>query len=391
MKGLVLDAEWAPRVGYPTTEEQALTRRAAEGSQVWRNPRWEVADRPDPHLSGPDDVLVRTRGCGLCGSDVHMFETDDSGYVLLAYRMRLPIAVGHEFSGEVVEVGSAVTSLRVGDAVAVEGQRYCNNCRACRQGQFNQCEHGEDLGFTLDGGTAEYVVAPTRHCYSLNELRETRGEQDTYELGALVEPTSIAYHGMVIRAGGFRPGAHVAVFGCGPVGLAAIGLSRAAGAAKIIAIDTQAERRELAVSVGADAALDPVGISAAGGTAGREIHEITRGAGVGMAVEATGVASAVMADIEEALALSGKIVLIGVESGHVPVRAINLQMKGAKAYGAIGHLCGGFEAAINLFTAGRMDLSPIVTSRFGLRDGVAAIERATERRDAKIVIDPTIH
>lgn len=389
MRGLVLDAEWAPRPGYPIGEQQALRRSATKGSQVWRNPRWEVGKRPDPELSNPEDVLIRTRACGLCGSDVHMFETDDAGYVLLAYRMRLPIAVGHEFAGEVIEVGSAVTSLRVDDAVAVEAQRYCNNCRACLQGQFNQCEHGEDLGFTLDGGTGEYVVAPERHCYSLNELREERGEQATYEIGALVEPTSIAYHGMVIRAGGFRPGAHVAVFGCGPVGLAAVGLARAAGAAKIIAIDIQPERRELALGIGADRALNPVGVVAAGATVGGEILELTRGAGVDMAVEATGAGSAVMADVEQALALSGRVVLIGVESGHVPVRTIDLQMKGAQVFGALGHLGGGFEAAINLFAARRMDLSTIVTARFGLPDGVAAIERATARRDAKIIIDPT--
>jgi threonine dehydrogenase-like Zn-dependent dehydrogenase len=301
--------------------------------------------------------------------------------------MRFPVAIGHEFAGEVVEVGPAVTRGRPGDPVAVEAMHWCGSCRACLQGLFNACLNGEDHGFTYDGGSSEYVVARERHCWSLNEIRDRRGEAAAYDVGAVIEPTSISYNGMFTRAGGFPPGQHVAVFGCGPVGLAAVGLARAAGAGKVVAVDTQPERRALAGELGADVSLDPVALADADTSAGAEILALTGGAGVAMAVEASGAGRAVMPEIERSLALGGKVVLVGMEHGAAPVETLPYQLKAGSIYGTLGHL-GGFESSINLHAAGRIDMSAMVTARFALDAGVAAIERAAERRDAKILIYP---
>ncbi|MCW2982664.1 MAG: hypothetical protein JWR63_234, partial [Conexibacter sp.] len=245
MRALVAEATWDPRPGHAVSRDEEDRRRALIGSAVWRHPRWSVGVRPEPDLAAPDAVLVRPRACGLCGSDLHMYESDHEGWVLHPFRMRFPIAIGHEFAGEVVAVGPAVRGLRPGDAVAVEPMVWCGACVACRRGLPDQCLHGEDLGFTQDGGVAELVVVRERQCWSLNALRDAMGESKAYDIGAVVEPTATAYHGIFVQAGGFRPGDAVAVFGCGPIGLASVALARAAGAGRVIAVDGQPARRAL--------------------------------------------------------------------------------------------------------------------------------------------------
>ncbi len=388
MKALVLDADWEPRPGYLPSEHERSERRAREGSAIWRNPRLSVGERPTPDLSGPQDVLVAPRACGVCGSDVHMVQTDDEGWMLLPYHVKLPIAIGHEFAGEVVAVGGAVESVRIGDAVAVEAMHYCGSCRACQRGMFNHCVAGQDDGFDRDGGAAELVRTTAAHCWSLNEIRERFGDQRAYEIGALMEPTSVAYNGMFVRAGGFRPGEPVVVFGCGPIGLAAVALARAAGASRILALDPSPQRLELAIRVGADAACDARDLAAAGADAATELRALTGGPLAAMAVEASGAGTAVMPQLSRCLDYGAKVVLLGVESGTVPMRTFDYQMTAAQIFGSMGHLCGGFGSSIALHAAGRMDLSPIVTRRFELERGVEAIERTAQRDDAKVLILP---
>ncbi|MER2224745.1 MAG: alcohol dehydrogenase catalytic domain-containing protein, partial [Rhodococcus sp. (in: high G+C Gram-positive bacteria)] len=117
MRALVLDGEWSPRPGYRVTAEEEEGRWAREARQVWREPRWKLTEVADPGLRGPQDVLIRVRAAGIAVSTLRMTSTDDEGYVLLPYRMALPVIPGHEFAGEVVEVGSAVSGFSAGDPV----------------------------------------------------------------------------------------------------------------------------------------------------------------------------------------------------------------------------------------------------------------------------------
>jgi len=383
MKALVVEAEWAPREGYPLTLRERDQRRAIIGSQVWRHPTWQVAERSTPEVTKPDEVLVRVRACGVCGADVHMWETDPDGYLLLAYRTRMPLCIGHEFCGEVAEVGSAVSAVQVGEAVAIEGMGCCGRCRACKRGLVNCCPDGEDLGFTRDGGAAEYVLAREAQCCSLESLRDRCSEEKLFEIGAMIEPTSVVYHGMFVRAEGVRPGDDVAVFGCGPIGLAAVALARAAGAAAVIAVDTQAERRDLARSCGAGLALDPAVDDIVG-----EVMHATRGRGAGTIVEASGAGRAVFPHIDRCLDFGAQVVVLGVDPRPAPIDLVAYQAKAARIYGSLGHLGGGFDAAIDLHARGLIDMSAIVTGRVALEDGVAAIERTARRVDAKVLIIP---
>ncbi len=383
MKGLVLTADWQPKEGYVVTPEEERSRRANLGNMVWKDPQVAVAERPDPTIAGPHDVLVRNRACGVCGSDVHMFVPDPTGYLNLPYLARTPIAIGHEYAGEVVEVGSAVTRVAPGDLVAVEGQVNCGSCRACLRGHTANCAFIEDHGFTLDGGAATLSVAHERHCWSLTEVAERFGDAHALDVGALVEPAAVVYNGMVKLAQGFVPGDTVAVFGCGPIGLAAIGLAAALGAGRILAVEPSAPKRELAATLGATATFDPLS-----GDAAAWLGEQTAGVGVDMAVDASGAGRAVVPAILASLGVGGKIVFLGINSEPVEIDMVALTVKAASTFSPIAHLGGGFPAVIALHAAGRLDLTPMITARYALDDGVAALERAARGDDAKVMIHP---
>jgi len=383
MRGLVVSAEWKPKDGYRLTGEEERTGRVRLANQVLYRPAVALGERPDPSLHGDHDVLIRSVASGICGSDLHMVTADADGYMDIPAPYRVPVALGHENSGIVVEVGAAVTRVRPGDLVAVEAQVECGRCRACLRGLRAACANMWDRGFSLDGGTATMTVAHERHCWSLAALVDRFGEQKASDIGALVEPASVAYNGIVNRAGGFRAGDSVAVFGAGPIGLAAVALAGALGAGRVLAIDPAPAKRNIASTLGATDVHDP-----ATGATGEWIHEVTGGAGIDMAIDATGVGRRVIPQIVESIGVGGKIVSLGANGAPVEVDTIQLMFRAASMHFTVGHLGGGFAAVIALHAAGRIDLSSMITARFSLDDGVAAIEQAERGQDAKILIYP---
>lgn len=387
MKGLVLTAEWDPRPEYKVSEWERATGKAVTGSSVWRTPRLSLETVAEPRV-GPGMVLLRPKACGVCGSDVHFFETDDRGYMLYPGLTKFPVIIGHEFSGEIVEVGPGVTDLRPGDMVTAEEMIWCGECTPCRNGYPNQCLRLEEIGFTIHGAQAEYLAIGAKYCWKINALVERYGSKDkAFEAGALCEPTSVSYNAMFTRAGGFAPGGHVAVFGTGPIGFAAIALARAAGAARIVAFEVSKMRQELARKVGADVVLDPVALERQGTKPRDAIMELTEGEGAAMLVEAAGAPPRTIPEMEAAMAVGGKIVMIGRASERAPVYLEHFQTHAAQIYGAQGHSgYGNFPNVIRLMAAGRIDLTPIITSRFPLSQGVEAVKKATRREDGKIMI-----
>ncbi|HEX9531351.1 MAG TPA: scyllo-inosose 3-dehydrogenase [bacterium] len=387
MKGLVVQAEWDPRPDYKVTEWERSTHKAITGSSVWRRPQAVLETVPDP-APGPADVLLRPRACGICGSDVHFYETDRDGYMVYPGLTRFPVVIGHEFSGEVLEVGKAVRELKRGDMVTCEEMIWCGECTPCRNGYPNQCVRLEEIGFTINGAQADLITVNAKYCWKINALAERYGSADRgYEAGALCEPTSVAYNAMFTRAEGFKPGGHVTVFGTGPIGFAAIALARAAGAAKIIAFEVSPTRTELAKKVGADVVLNPVELQRQGSAPRHAIMELTDGEGAAMHVEAAGAPTRTIPEMEAALAVGGKIVMIGRAAERTPIYLEAFQTHAAQIFGAQGHSgYGNFPNVIKLMAAGRIDLTPIITSRFPLAQGVEAIKKATKREDGKIMI-----
>ena len=385
MKGLVLDAVWEPKPDYAVSEWEKETGKAINGNSIWRHPKLEVREWPDPK-PGPQDVLLEVQACGVCGSDMHFYETDEDDYILYPGLTKFPTILGHEFSGKVVEVGKDVELLEVGDMVTVEEMIWCGRCIPCRNGYPNHCTNLEELGFTIPGAFANYIAVDEKFCWKIDALAERFGsEEKGYEVGALTEPTCVAYNAMFERAGGFRPGHYVSVFGAGPIGLAAIGLAKAAGAGTIAAFEISPQRLELAKQVGADYAYDPREV-----VAGDVLMELSKGVGFDYHVEAAGAPHLTVPEMEKALAINGKIVQIGRAAQRVPMYLEALQVRRSQVFGAQGH--SGHETfpnVIRLVAAGRLDLSPIITAHYGLEKAVDAIAKSIERADGKILVKPS--
>ena len=389
MKGLLLTADYQPRAGYTLTgRELDGDHRALNGNAIWKKPALVLRhDIPTPTV-GPDDVLVKVKYCGVCGSDVHFLETDEQGYILFPGHTKLPVVIGHEFSGEIVETGKNVKNVRTGDLVTVEEMNWCGECTPCRAGYVNQCRNLEELGFTLNGAFAELVVAHSKYVWTLNDIAEATGDVDrACRAGALVEPTSVAYNGVISVSGGIKPGQHVAVFGAGPIGCAAIQVLAAAGAARIFAFDTRAERRELARLSGATHIYSPVELVGQGTSPAQVIMDLTHGQGVAMGVEAAGATKATVPQIEKALAVGGKFVQIGMVAGETPLQLLTYQTKRASMFGAIGHSGHeNFPNVIALMAAGRVNMTLVATGTFPLDRALEAIEETAKRTGGKILV-----
>jgi threonine dehydrogenase-like Zn-dependent dehydrogenase len=383
VKGLLLSADWDPRPDYPLSDWEKQTGKAVTGSAVWRNPRLQVKETPDPELA-PDQVLIQVKACGVCGSDMHFYETDEQDYILYPGLTKFPSILGHEFSGQVAQVGSAVEDIDVGDMVTAEEMIWCGHCRPCRDGYPNHCTNLEELGFTIDGAFAEYIAVGAKYCWKLNDLMEVCGgdEEAVYEMGATVEPSSVAYNCVFERAGGFRPGATVVIYGQGPIGLTAAAECKAAGAAKLIAFEISVPRREVSTRMGADQVYDPTEVDPF-----EVVMDLTHGRGADLQVEAAGAPDKIIPVMERCLAINGKIAQVGRAATRVPMYLETLQVRRGQVYGSQGHSGHGiFPSVISMMAAGLIDTRPMITARYSLDRVVDAIAQSTARTDAKIMV-----
>lgn len=391
MKAFYVEADWAPKPGYALSPREREDGRAMRSDMVYKNVRAAVKDIPVPEI-GPDDVLLRIGACGVCGSDLHALETDAEGYSTYAAHLRLPVVTGHEYSGEAVEIGKNVKSVREGDLVAVEQIRWCGACRVCRTGMFNQCESVEEAGLSCDGGFAEYAVVPEKYCCVINRVADRLGDRlAALEAGALAEPTCVSYAGMQINAGGVKPGATVVVFGAGPIGLAAIALARAFGAAKIIAFNTNPARDRVAKMMEADLVLNPNALPEQGTSAGEVVMEETDGLGAGMIVEASGNFGKVYPEIVRCLGAGAKVVQLGIGASPAVFDAMPLIRRNAHIVGSMGHAGSDiFPSVLRMMAAGRIDMRKMITGRFPLAEAAKGIAESGQRNlgHGKVLISP---
>ncbi len=191
-------------------------------------------ERVDDPPCAPDEVIVQVAQCGICGTDVHIYHNE--------YMSDFPLIPGHEFAGTVVEVGSAVRTIKLGDRVAVDPNLYCGACDFCRNEQANHCSNWQGIGITRGGGFAQFVAAPARACYLLPE-----GMSD--QQASFIEPLACVVHALKR----FRPapGDSVLLFGAGPMGLLLIQALRNNGASRVVVVDKQPDRLALAQRFGA--------------------------------------------------------------------------------------------------------------------------------------------
>ena len=328
-------------------------------------PGMTLRDVPRP-ACGPTDVLICVRHAGVCGTDLHIWEWDPWA----AGRLRPPVVVGHEFAGEVVELGGearAAGLLEVGDPVTAEGHIVCGHCLQCRTGSAHLCQRTQVIGVDRDGAFAEYIAMPVSNVMRLDGIPT--------EIGAIMDPLGNAVHTVLAGPIAART---VAITGCGPIGLMIARVAQLSGARLVCATEPLAHRRLAAPRFGASTALDPAACDVV-----REIKGQTDGYGVDVAFEAAGSESATVQAIQ-ALRPGGTLVLLGYwKQDQVAIPGITAMRKGLTVR-FVRRMKNTFDRAIDLARRGLVDVASLVTHEFSLEQTAEAFVRA-ERRGPDIL------
>ena len=389
MLGVTLVADWEPKPGFKLGSKDIEGRQTYLGSQVWRHPRFEIREYDIP-TPGDDEVLLEVKACGICGSDVHMAQADQDGYIFYPDLTGFPSILGHEFSGVVVEAGKKAFDKRTnkpfkgGEAVTSEEMLWCGSCKPCADGYPNHCERLDEVGFNVNGAYAKYMVLPARTLWSLEPLRKNYTKENLFLAGSLVEPTCVAYNAVIERGGGIRPGDRVVILGAGPVGIAACAILKRAGASQVIVSETEDVRAKMAMKLGADYHINPLKEDFAD-----RVLEITDGMGADLFMEATGLPTVVYPGIErviwEGRTLNSKVIVTARAEAKMPVTGEVLQVRRAQIIGAQGHSGHGtFPRVIECMATG-MDMTPMSTKKIKLEELPENILRLqNDRSEVKI-------
>ncbi len=321
-----------------------------------------VEEVPDPK-PGPGQVLVRVAGCGICGTDRHIMHGE--------FDTVPPVIIGHEYSGEVVAVGDGVHDVTLGDHVAIDPNMPCGICRPCRRGKVHLCENLRAVGVDQDGGFAELSIVPRSQCYHL---------ADSVSLieGAMAEPLACCVRG--IDQAEIQAGDAVAVIGGGAIGQMLAQLARARGASHLVLSDPVPERREIALSLGVDVAIDPM----------RENPLAPGGAlegGADVVLEAVGSVPTTMQAIEWA-APGATVVWFGVTPPGQTV-AVEPNLIFRKELTIRGARINPFthSRAVDLLSLGQVRVGSLITREIALEELPTVLEEPPGA-DIKIVVVP---
>jgi threonine dehydrogenase-like Zn-dependent dehydrogenase len=389
MKAVRLYADWDPKPGFELGPKDIERKQTYLGSKVWRNPeiRVEEVDIPKP---GPGEVLIQLKACGICGSDVHMAQADDDGYIWYPGLTGFPCTLGHELSGVVVESGPGAFDkytnkpFKGGEAVCAEEMLWCGQCQPCADGWPNHCDRLDEIGFNVEGAFTRYIVLPSKVLWNLAPLKEKYSDGDVFKLGSLCEPTSVAYNAVIERGGGIRPGDNVVVLGGGPIGLAACAVLKRQGAGKVLLSEPEEARAKIGLKLGADYIINPAKESFSD-----RVLEITGGKGAALYLEASGLPAVVFPEIERSIwlgrTLNSTVVIVARADTKIPVTGEVFQVRRAGIVGSQGHSGHGtFPRVIESMAAG-MNMLPIITKEIKLNDVPENIVMLrTNREECKI-------
>lgn len=326
-----------------------------------------VEEQPIPDIK-EDEILVRVMACGICGTDVHIFEGDKG-----AADTTPPVILGHEFSGVVEKAGRAVTNRKPGDRVCVDPNVLCGACRYCLEGIGHFCEHMTGIGTTVNGGFAQYCAVPAKQTWLLSD-------DTSFEEGAMTEPLACCLHGIDMCE--ISPGSTAAVIGGGMIGLLMVQLCRQKGASRVILVEPVAEKRELGKKLGADLCIDPFREDTAGII---KEHGIDR---IEVIIECAGLP----ATIEQAIELAGKkstVMMFGLTKPDdtVSIRPFQIFQKEITLKASfINPYTQG--RAIALINSGRVDVSSMVYRTAGLSELSEILSDPGARAKGKYIIHP---
>lgn len=331
-------------------------------------PGAKIEDVPVPDI-GPGDVLVKVLAASICGTDLHIYSWDPWA----EGRVHPPLIFGHEFAGEVVAIGSNVSSVLLGAYVAAESHIVCGECFECRHGLQHICRRVKILGVDRPGAFAQYVALPEGNAW----LTSRRFPP---EIATIQEPMGNAVHTTLSAP---IAGARVAIFGAGPIGLFAVPIARASGAAKIMTIEPSAFRRDLATTVGSDIVIDP--------RADNVVHRVleeTEGEGADVVLEMSGNAQAITQGLM-ALRYGGHVSLLGIPPRPIEIDlADGVIFKGATVQGISGRRMFETWYQTRGFLESGMNLTPIITNRMPLQEFAAAFELVRSGNSGKVVLFP---
>ena len=331
-------------------------------------PGLELTDVPEPAM-GIDDVRIRVRTTGICGTDLHIESWD----AWAAKTIVPPLVVGHEFVGEIVEVGSNVADFHPGDLVSGEGHVTCGRCRHCMAGQRHLCANTVGLGVGRDGAFAEFVALPMTNIWN-----HWAGIDE--EVAAIFDPFGNAVH----TALSFPIlGEDVLVVGAGPIGLMAAAVARHGGARYVVVSEPNAYRRELASKMGATLAIDPRERSLES-----TFEELDMVEGFDVAMEMSGNATALRAAIG-AMAHGGGIAILGIPTEEISLDITEIVFKMLTLRGIYGREMYETWYKMTVMLQSGLDIRPAITHRFGFRDFEAAFEAARDGDSGKVIMDWT--
>ncbi|MGA8535141.1 MAG: L-threonine 3-dehydrogenase [Candidatus Tumulicola sp.] len=337
-------------------------------SKLGPEPGFVLKDVPVPEI-GPTDVLIRVEKAGVCGTDHHIYAWDSWAQA----RIQPPLVVGHEFMGTVAAVGDAVRSVRIGERVSAEGHVVDGTCLPCRTGQAHICERVQIIGVDRDGSFAEYIAMPEYNVWKLDPAIPD-------EVAAVFDPLGNAVH--TVMAAGVSVKS-VVITGVGSIGLMAVAVARAAGAASVYAIDVNPAKLELAERLGADATFlaSQPGLVA-------EVKARTNGDGADVLLEMSGSGAAIDTGLQM-VRNGGTAALLGIPSDAITINlAERIIFKGLTVLGINGRRM--FETWYQtqaLVKSGRVDLRSIITHVLPYTQFDRAFELMRSGEAAKVVLD----
>ncbi|KEA65649.1 2,3-butanediol dehydrogenase, R-alcohol forming, (R)- and (S)-acetoin-specific [Marinobacterium lacunae] len=358
-----------------------MSQTSSMQAAVWhgrRDIRLETVPVPDAPPCGW--VQIKVHWCGICGSDLHEYV---AGPVFIPVDTPHPLTgikgqciLGHEFSGEIVALGDGVDDFGIGDRVAADACQHCGECDYCKRGQYNLCQQLAFTGLMNNGAFAEYVNVPANLLYALPDGFPT-------EAGALIEPLAVGMH--AVKQAGDLLGKTIVVVGAGTIGLCTIICARAAGAARVIALEMSKARKEKALEVGASMVIDPSECDAI-----EMIQSMTRGCGADLSFECIGHKDTAKLALD-LIRKGGKTVLVGVFEepsafNFFELVATEKQLIGSLAYN------GEFADVIAMINDGRIDISPLISGRIHISEILdKGFEELVSNKDrnVKIIVSPT--
>lgn len=328
----------------------------------------EVGEAPMPRI-GADDVLIKVRSVGICGSDLHYYREGAIG----DFKVEFPFILGHEAAGIVEEVGENVTSLKKGDRVCMEPGVPCMKCEECLSGHYNLCR---DVRFwatpPYDGVLSEYVAHPTAFTFKIPDNM-------SFTEGALVEPLAIGLH--ACNMGGVKLGQTVAILGAGCIGLVTLLAAKACGATQIIVGDVLEKRLNKARELGA------VAINTAEEDFAAKVMELTGGRGADVCIDCAGFSATVDSCLSSAKP-AGTVIIVGLGQDRVDGFNTGIMSTKELTVKSIFRYRNLFPTAINAIAGGRIDVGTIVSHRFSFDDTINAF--ATCHKDIRNVVKGVI-